>query len=121
MIGLDTRRRWAVMESKGRTNSFSQDLLVHAKSQTRNLRQISGNYPNLRVAAVTHFTNNFLTPDWEDPEGSNDDSFDLQTSLEEVSGFTIYTFQNVNLTIGLDTTIYNSYRNRTLEQYNDNK
>jgi len=135
MVGLDTRRRWVVMESKGRTNSFSPDLLVHGKNQTRNLRQIGGNYPNLRVAAVTHFTNNLLTVDWEDPKGVNDDSFDLETSLEDylfyyyklvvnilsnnettqVNGYTVYTFQNVNLTIGLETTIFNAYRNRSLE------
>ncbi|MGC4102857.1 hypothetical protein [Ferruginibacter sp.] len=135
MIGLDNRRRWVVMESKGRTNTFAPNLLAHGKSQTRNLRQIGGSYPNLRVAAVTHFTNNFLTVDWEDPEGVNEENFDLETSLGDylfyyyklivnilsnnetrrVSGYTVYTFQNVNLTIGLETSIFNAYRNRSLE------
>jgi hypothetical protein len=135
LIGMDTRRRWVVMESKGRTNSYSPDLLIHAKNQTRNLRQIGGAYPNLRVASVTHFRNNTLTVDWEDPEGVNEENFDLDTSVEdylfyyykllvnilsnnatsELNGFTIYTFPNVELTVGLDTTIYNAYRNRSLE------
>jgi len=134
LIGLDNRRRWVVMESKGRTNSYSPNLLAHAKSQTRNLRQIGGAYPNLRVAAVTHFTNGRLTVDWEDPEGHNDDSFDLATTVEDylfyyyklvvnilsnnrtftVEGYTMYTFENVNLTIGLDTTIFNAYNARNL-------
>ncbi len=135
LIGLDARRRWVVIESKGRTNSYSPDLLTHAKSQTRNLRQIGGMYPNLRVGAVTHFTNNLLTVDWEDPEGVNDDNFDLDTSIEDylfyyyklvvnilsnnnttqLNGYTTYTFPNVELTVGLDTNIFEAYRNRTLE------
>lgn len=135
MIGSDTRRRWVVIESKGRTNSYPLDLLVHAKNQTRNLRQIGGDYPSLRIAAVTHFSNNLLTVDWEDPEGVNKDNFDLETSFAdflfyyyklvvnilsnnrttEVNGYTVYTFQNINLTIGLDTAIFNFYKNKSLE------
>ncbi len=133
MIGLDTRRRWTVMESKGRTNTFTQELLVHAKNQTRNLRKIGTDYPNLRVAVVTHFTNGPLTVDWEDPEGYNDDYFDLDTTADdyllnyyklivsilsnnqtiEIAGFTLYTFTNISLTVGLDS--------RILEAYNSGK
>jgi hypothetical protein len=135
LIGMDTRRNWIVMESKGRTNSYTPDLLVHAKHQTRNLRRIGGTPPNLRVAAVTHFTNNRLTVDWEDPEGFNPNYFDLDTNISdylfyyyklivnilsnnkttELGGYTTYTFPNVNLTVGLDSTIYRLYRNRSLE------
>lgn len=135
LIGLDVGRRWVVMESKGRTNSYYANLLSQAKNQTRNLRQIGGTYPNLRVAAVTHFTNNFLTVDWEDPEGVNNNNFDLDTSFEdylfyyyklivnilsnkettEINGYTIYTFPNIQLTVGLETNIYNAYSSRKLE------
>jgi hypothetical protein len=71
-----------VIESKGRT-TLTHCFVTHAKSQTRNLRQIGGMYLIYRVGAVTHFTNNFLTVDWEDPEGVNDDNFDLDTSIED--------------------------------------
>lgn len=134
LIGMDLMRRWVVMEGKGRTNSISSGLLDHAKNQTRNLRQIAGNYPNLRVAAVTYFANDVLTVDWEDPEGISNDSFDLETSVEEflfyyyrlivnvlnnnetseIGGYTVYTFTNISLTVGLETNIYNAYKNESL-------
>jgi hypothetical protein len=135
LIGLDTRRRWIVMESKGRTNGFSNSLLVDAKHQTRSLRQIGGTYPNLRVAAVTHFRDGRLTVNWEDPEDINDDNFDLDTTSEdflfyyyklivniltnnetlEINGYTVYTFPNVDLTVGLETTIFDAYKHKSLQ------
>lgn len=135
LIGLDSRRNWIVMESKGRTNFYPANLLTDAKAQTRNLRRIGASYPSLRVAAVTHFTGGYLTVDWQDPEGFNKNHFDLDTSFSdylfsyyklivnilihnettEVNGYTVYTFPNVQLTVGLDTEIYRAYRNKTMD------
>jgi hypothetical protein len=136
LIGMDSRFRWIIMESKGRTNGFANDLLATAKNQTRNLRQIGGVYPHLRVASVTHFTTGLLTVDWEDPEDFNKQSFDLFTDVEEylsyyyklfvnilsnnetteVGGYTVYTFATVNLTIGLDTKVLNAYKTNNLKE-----
>jgi hypothetical protein len=138
LIGLDNRRHWIVMESKGRTNSMNATLLQSAKNQTRNLRKIGTDYPSLRVAVVTHFINGQLSVDWSDPEGHNDDFFDIKTDREEylanyykvifnilsnndstskeIDGFVTYTFNNINLTIGLDINIFNAYKTQNLTE-----
>jgi hypothetical protein len=135
LIGLDNRRRWIVVESKGRTNRMENTLLATAKNQTRHLRRIGADFPSLRVAVVTHFINGELVVDWEDPEGHNDKFFDLDTNIEdylsnyykvifnilsnnettEVEGFVTFTFTAINLTIGLNAQIYNSYRRKDLK------
>lgn len=138
LIGLDNRRRWTIMESKGRTNKMEASLLASAKNQTRNLRRIGVDYPGLRVAVVTHFTNGQLTVDWSDPEGYNDDNFDINTDSEEYlanyykvifnilasndnatnefGGFITYTFDAINLTIGLDRKIFDAYKTQSLKE-----
>ncbi len=135
LVGLDTSRRWIVMESKGRTHGLAPNLLNDAKNQTRNLRQIGASYPHLRVGAVTHFANQLLNFDWIDPEGHNETFFDLDTDIEEyltyyyklfvnilnnnetteIGGYTMHTFSNVNLTIGLNTNILNAYTTKDLK------
>ena len=55
LVGQDTRGGWVVVEAKGRTNSFSQAALNKAKQQTRSLRNISGQFPSLRVATESYF------------------------------------------------------------------
>jgi hypothetical protein len=138
LIGLDNKRNWIVMESKGRTNTMEATLLASAKNQTRNLRRIGLDLPALRVAVVTHFTNGQLTVDWSDPEGHNNNSFDIETNKEEYlsnyykvifnvlttnnkqtkefEGFIIYTFDAINLTLGLDKTIFNAYKLQNLKE-----
>lgn len=138
LIGLDNRRHWIIMESKGRTNTMEATLLTSAKNQTRNLRRIGNDFPSLRVAVVTHFTNGQLTVDWSDPEEYNDDNFDIKTDSEEylsnyyklifnilasndnatkeVGGFVTYTFDAINLTIGLDRKIFYAYKTQSLKE-----
>lgn len=137
LIGLDNLRRWIVIESKGRTNSMRGNVLEEAKNQTKKLRKIGTEDPELRVAVVTHFTNGQLIVDWSDPEGFNEDYFDIQTDTEEYlanyyklifnilssknndtkefNGFITYTFDNINLTIGLDRKIFNAYKTLSLK------
>lgn len=137
LIGLDNLRRWIVIESKGRTNSMRGNVLEEAKNQTKKLRKIGTEDPELRVAVVTHFTNGQLIVDWSDPEGFNEDYFDIQTDTEEYlanyyklifnilssknndtkefNGFITYTFDNINLTIGLDRKIFNAYKTLNLK------
>jgi hypothetical protein len=134
LIGMDISRRWLVLESKGRTNRMENTLLGRAKNQTRNLRDIGGGTPFLRIGVVTHFTNGQLTVDWEDPEGFNDFSFDIDTNGEEylslyyklifnilnnnhtreIAGYIIYTFDAVNLTIGLERKVFDAYKTQNL-------
>ncbi len=136
LIGLDIRRNWIVIESKGRTNVMPNHLLNSAKLQTQNLRSIGGVSPNLRVAIVSHFKKGILTIDWADPIGSNDESFELKTNekeflkeyyrivynilesnekdVQESQGFLIYTFKSINLTIGLNKKTFNAYRQNNI-------
>ncbi len=138
LIGLDIRRNWTVIESKGRTNKMERNLLNSAKNQTQNLRQIGGQYPNLRIAIVTHFINGQLTVDWSDPLDYNEENFNIETNSEEflfnyykiifnvlqtneksiieLDGFLSYSFDAINLTIGLDKNIYNAYEKKDLAQ-----
>jgi hypothetical protein len=44
-VGLNSAAQWVVIESKGRTNSASSDLLDKAKRQTRSLRELGGQNP----------------------------------------------------------------------------
>lgn len=137
LIGLDNLMRWIVIESKGRTNSMRGNVLEVAKNQTKKLRKIGTEDPELRVAVVTHFTNGQLIVDWSDPEGFNEDYFDIQTDTEEYlanyyklifnilssknndtkefNGFITYTFDNINLTIGLAKKIFNAYKTLSLK------
>lgn len=135
LIGLDRRRRWIVMESKGRTNKMENTLLAAAKTQTQNLRRIGIDFPSLRIAVVTHFINGELIVDWQDPEGYNELHFDIETTREEYMSlyyrqvfnvlqqntrtefedFYTYTFEAVQLTIGLDKNIYRAYESNQLE------
>jgi hypothetical protein len=138
LIGLDNYRRWTIIECKGRANTLEATLIASAKNQTRNLRRIGTDLPSLRVAVVTHFTNGQLTVDWADPEGYNNNYFDIKTDTEEYlakyykvifnilaskhnstkefSGFITYTFDAINLTIGLDRKIFDAYKTKSLKE-----
>ena len=138
LIGLDNRRNWIVMESKGRTNNMEATLLASAKNQTRRLRRIGLDLPSLRVAVVTHFNNGQLIVDWSDPDGHSNENFDIKTDREEylsnyykvifnilttnldqtreLGGFLIYTFEGINLTIGLDRKIFVAYSSQNLKE-----
>ena len=118
-------------------------LLASAKNQTRNLRRIGTDYPSLRIAVVTHFTNGQLTVDWSDPVGFNDEYFDIKTdneeylanyyklifnilssnvnSTKEFAGFVTYTFDAINLTIGLDRKIFEAYEIKNLKEIQPTK
>jgi len=135
LIGLDNRRRWVVMEAKGRTNTMENTLLTRAKNQTRNLRRIGIDYPNLRVAVVAHFNNGRLIVDWEDPEDFNEENFDIKTDSEEYlrnyyklifnilssnnstefGEYVTYTFQDINITVGLEKKIFEAYKTENLK------
>ncbi|MFZ4105971.1 MAG: hypothetical protein ACOYK3_06175 [Flavobacterium sp.] len=138
LIGLDNKRGWTIMESKGRTNTMEARLLESAKNQTKNLRRIGSEVPRLRVAVITHFTKGQLMVDWSDPAGYNDDYFDIKTDTEEFlanyykvifnilesnyknskefGGFVTYTFDAINLTIGLDKKVFDAYRTQSLKE-----
>lgn len=134
LIGLNDRRLWVVMEAKGRTNYMENTLLTHAKNQTRNLRRIGIDYPSLRVAVVTHFLNGRLIIDWADPDGFNEAFFDIKTNVEEYlinyyklifniltnnrtvdfGEYIIFTFKDINITIGLEKKIFEAYGKQKL-------
>jgi hypothetical protein len=52
LVGLNRTRGWVVVEAKGRTNGHSASAALAAKAQTRQLRQINGVSPILRVAVL---------------------------------------------------------------------
>ena len=75
--------------------------------------------------------------DWEDPDGHNDKHFDLETNkleyllnyykvifnilsinskqTKEIGGFITFTFEAINLTIGLDRNIFSDYKSQKLK------
>jgi hypothetical protein len=84
LVGLRRNGDWVVVEAKGRTLGYSAPAMASAKLQPRQLRQINGSYPSLRVAVQAYFAPRLQ---WalEDPEefdpAARDWQFDLATAL----------------------------------------
>lgn len=136
LIGKDNMSRWVVMEAKGRTNSMESGLLTRAKNQTRNLRLIGTDFPNMRVALVAHFNNGRLVVDWEDPEDVSNEHFDLEINNEEFLNkyyklifnilsssasisfgeYIIYTLNDINVTLGLEKEFFEAYKTQSLNE-----
>ncbi|HHY28635.1 MAG TPA: hypothetical protein GX523_18205 [Desulfitobacterium dehalogenans] len=87
LVGLDQRGNWIVAEAKGRTNEFEPDALSKAKKQTRNLRKVAGQFPNLRMAVESYFdqfnAENPLAIRIEDPEDFEPNAPDLEITLNK--------------------------------------
>ncbi len=83
LIGLTRSRQWVVAEAKGRTGSFSQSAMTKAKLQTRQLRHINGQLPNLRVAVQAFFNSKM---EWaiDDPDEHNESARDLNFDVDSV-------------------------------------
>ncbi|SFQ96895.1 hypothetical protein [Desulfoscipio geothermicus] len=81
LFGPNNRREWVVIEAKGRSNRFDSQTLEKAKYQVRMLRTIAGQFPVLRVALESHFRNSTFQVFWKDPEGFDENSFDLNIQL----------------------------------------
>jgi len=139
LIGWDYAGNWVVLESKGRTNGFSPDLLVKGKDQAQSIDSINGLRP-LQIAAVTHFAEGFLGFDWTDPEEFNEDGLNLWITPENFLSiyykqiynilfnnientfvsrqFRFYRFEHLGLTIGLHEDIYIAYQKQLLSKIN---
>lgn len=76
LIGKTSTGDWIVLEAKGRTHGLSKLAMSTAKTQTRQLRRINGQFPTLRAAVQA-----FFQPDLrfaiEDPDDDADDAEDL--------------------------------------------
>ena len=87
LVGLDQRGQWLVAEAKGRTNEFERDAMSKAKKQTRCLRKVAGQFPNLRMAVQSYFgqfkPGNPLAIRLEDPEDFEPNAPDLEITLSE--------------------------------------
>lgn len=137
LAGLSRSGDWVIIESKGRTNGFPQQLLETGKRQTRSIRTIAGRLPRWRVASVTHFAYGNLSVDWADPEDYEEDAIDLDLTPDhllslyyrniydllslnnnnfENDGFRMHRFDNMDFTIGLRSPIYDAYREGNLYQ-----
>jgi hypothetical protein len=135
LIGQDRNNNWIIIESKGRTNYMESTLLQKAKNQSRSLRRIGGVSPILRIGMVTHFQNKELIVDWVDPENHNANYFDIDTNSDEFlinyyqliysilqnknysknGEYVTYTFDSIDLTIGLHEKIFNNYSSNSLK------
>ena len=128
LVGLDPNFNWIVAEAKGRTGSYDSLAMSKAKQQTRQLRNINGELPILRVAIQASF-NPDLTWHIEDPEEYEETAKDLEVDLEkamtmyystfleslgqrveriniEEETFVIYELNNIGITICLHSDIY---------------
>lgn len=77
LIGRTTSGDWIVVEAKGRTHGLSKLAMSTAKTQTRQLRRINGQFPLLRAAVQA-----FFQPDLrfaiEDPDDYAEDAENLK-------------------------------------------
>jgi len=83
LVGLDARREWHVIESKGRSNGLDGRVVDRAKAQTRKLGTVRGKKPILRVASVAHFSRECLSLRLQDPVGQDEDAADWTFTEEE--------------------------------------
>ncbi len=60
LIGKDHQGRWGVFESKGRTNRVNKVTIRKAREQASSLVKIDGCNPAIRVASISHFSDNLL-------------------------------------------------------------
>lgn len=67
LVGRTLDGRWAVFEAKGRTATPTEDVLVRAKNQTRQLSTINQSTPSWRLAAVASLGGSHLSLDLVDP------------------------------------------------------
>jgi hypothetical protein len=85
LIGENKNGDWIIVEAKGRTNGFSQDAIDKAKKQTRQVRNISGQLPMLRVAVESYFGSN-LNIHICDPKDYDDDAIDIPLESNQFFG-----------------------------------
>lgn len=135
LVGLDSGGRWVVAEAKGRSGASDPSVMRKAKNQTRRLRQINGDFPNLRVATQTYFAPD-LSIVVHDPDEYDDDARDLNfdvhntwrryysvvTSLADTSlrvtrlednDYVTVSVPEVGVTLGLRTGVIRALRSRT--------
>ncbi len=88
LVGLNTQQEWIVVEAKGRSDQLGGNdratTFKKAKSQTRAIKTISGNYPILRAALACHFRGAEFCIEWEDPDDYADDAVDVPLTSEDV-------------------------------------
>jgi hypothetical protein len=82
LFGLNRRRDWVVIESKGRTGGFDAEAFKTAKSQTRNIKKIDGAYPGLRIATELFFRSEQVSIRLEDPPDFDENAPDLEIPME---------------------------------------
>lgn len=80
LIGAMWNGNWVVVEAKGRTNGYSLDAIAKAKNQTRQVKEISGTPPALKVATESFFDHGALSLHCADPEDYDPGavSFDIE-------------------------------------------
>jgi hypothetical protein len=83
-VGMDTTRRWVVIESKGRTHGITAALMQDAKRQTRSLRNIGGALPVLRAVVAGYFSGQRLRARVRDPEDYDNDASDLMIEAPQL-------------------------------------
>mgnify|MGYP005861800625 CR=1 FL=1 len=132
LVGLDKNYQWVVVESKGRSNGFDRDALIKAKHQTRQLRNISGQFPNLRFASEIYFNSkNKMMMRIDDPEEDFGEGYEFELSMseylktyyapfqfiEELHSFTIetnvgeyffYLMEPIGISVGINQKIFRS-------------
>lgn len=137
LIGLRSNKEWVVAEAKGRTWGHSKSAMKAAKSQTRQLRKINGQYPSLRVAVQASFSPQMK---WaiEDPDEFDENARDLQFDVENVLGmyysavysatkqgqeraignrkFIVNELREVGVSIGIDREVVERLEEGTLSQ-----
>jgi len=77
LAGQDISGRWILMEGKGRTGNFEESALQQAKQQVRQVRQIDGQSPYLRVGAEMYFKE-CMRVSLDDPDEPRPESVDLR-------------------------------------------
>lgn len=110
LIGQDVKGNWIVVEAKGRTNGYCSKTMQVAKKQTKQINQINGKNPILRVAFQSHF-NKHLELAVEDPpepdSNAKDLNFDGAIAIRDYYKYLVNLLKDSNLS---QKTIHGSIR-----------
>jgi hypothetical protein len=91
MVGLCSKRRWHVVEAKGRSNPFAASLVTDAKHQAASVTNISGETPATNSACITSLWSNPIRVLLDDPPADGETGWDIPQEI-----FWLHYYKNIS-------------------------
>lgn len=82
-VGLNKRRNFVILESKGISGNYREKIISDGKEQTKYLRNLNGALPDLRAVIKSYYENDSLTVKLHDPPDFYESAIDIELNLEK--------------------------------------